>query len=191
LTGPFLRGIGSYGLFLPLARFYRPHNLLTYLNHYERNQMKSQPVKFYLSTYHLARGLTAVRQFDPTYQPSSIHQLVKLIFFDYCAKTSIARSEDIPHNNWQDILALLPGTKGKPRKMASDNIMFTLSQLDAAPKVDKPTKVDIPPFREPAKSKQSNLNPLFNDVESASIKNNVTDFSLPKELLDQINEEES
>jgi len=149
--------------------------------------MKSPIITFRLSTYHLARGLLAVKRLDHTYQPSSIHQLVKLIYHDYCAKMAIAKSDDIPPYIWSDLQKIMPSAIGKPTVGSDKSIIGKLSILDEMHQINNPTK-DVPfhqALKPQAKDKHVK-NPLFEDIESDSIKDNVTDFSIPPELLAQM-----
>ena len=51
--------------------------------------MKSPTIQFRLTPYQLACGLQAIRNLEPSYKPTSINALVKLIFIDYCSKMAI------------------------------------------------------------------------------------------------------
>jgi hypothetical protein len=45
--------------------------------------MPSPIITFRLSTNQIARGLQAIRSFDPTYKLTNLNQLVKFIYNDY------------------------------------------------------------------------------------------------------------
>jgi hypothetical protein len=143
--------------------------------------MKSPTVKFQLKPYQLARGLASIRRLDPTYQPSSIHQLVKLIYFDYCAKTSIGHTDAIPQTVWNDLYKILPGVTGRPSQMDDATLMQEARQLLNTTNVVCHPIADQSQLGNTTRSKA-----LTNDADTTSIINTVNDFSLPEDLLNEI-----
>lgn len=146
--------------------------------------MKSPTIKFQLKPYQLARGLASIRRLDPTYQPSSIHQLVKLIFFDYLAKTSIGHTDAIPQAIWNDLYKILPGVQSKPTRMDDATIMQEAQQILGTLNVVCHPMADHPPLGNTTTSKA-----LTNEVDTPSVINTVNDFSLPDDLLNQISKD--
>lgn len=148
--------------------------------------MKSPTIKFQLKPYQLARGLASIRRLDPNYQPSSIHQLVKLIYFDYCAKTSIGHTDAIPQAIWNDLYKILPGVQSKSVRMDDDTIMQEAQQILGT------LNISCNPQNDAYYQKVSStpeFNSLTNDTDTTSIINTVNDFSLPDDLLSQITED--
>ena len=81
--------------------------------------MESQRINFYLNEYQLARALTTLRFLDPTYKPDTIHQMIKTICIDYCAKFNIGRSDTIPPEIWSELRKMLPATPCKLSMISS------------------------------------------------------------------------
>ena len=143
--------------------------------------MRSPTIKFQLKPYQLARGLASIRRLDPTYQPSSIHQLVKLIYFDYCAKTSIGHTDSVPQSVWNDLYKILPALQSKPTQMDDATIMQEAHQLLNTLNVVCHPIADHPPLGDTTKFK-----PRPDEDNTASIINTVNDFSLPEDILNEI-----
>jgi hypothetical protein len=57
--------------------------------------MSNTQISFRLSPYQLARGLRIIRLLEPNHAPSSLSQLVKTIYIDYLAKTSLQSGGDV------------------------------------------------------------------------------------------------
>ncbi len=75
--------------------------------------MSNPNINFRLPPYQIARGLWIIRKLEPTYKPSSISQIVKLLYLDYLAKMSINRSDVIPINLLEEVKILASRTKKK------------------------------------------------------------------------------
>ena len=91
--------------------------------------MESQRINFYLTEYQLARALTTLRFLDPTYKPETIHQMIKTICIDYCAKFNIGRSDVIPPGIWPELRKILPSTRPKPIRSSDTELVETLQAL--------------------------------------------------------------
>ena len=92
--------------------------------------MESQRINFYLTEYQLARALTTLRFLDPTYKPDTIHQMIKTICIDYCAKFNIGRSDTIPPEIWSELRKILPATRPKPLKSKDEDLADILLALE-------------------------------------------------------------
>jgi hypothetical protein len=158
-------------------------------NKVRRVLMESYDIRFRLNKYHLARGLASIQRLAPNYQPSSIHQLVKLIFHDYCAKTSISHTDLIPPKTWNDLYMILPEVKGKKNKMDADNI---LEILDKIKEPDLAASTPTSSNKNNTKSNVKNVkstNPLLADQETESTITTVQDFSFLKELTGELEDD--
>lgn len=69
--------------------------------------MKSIRLTFRLNQYQLARGLQTMRQLDPTYQLTSLNEMVKTIYHDYLAKMTIGKTLIVPQELIHEINAHL------------------------------------------------------------------------------------
>ena len=73
--------------------------------------MKNLRISFRLSPYHLAKALRIIKQLDPSYYHISNNDLVKTVFFDYIAKMTINRIEEIPQELINEVLLISKKTK--------------------------------------------------------------------------------
>ena len=160
--------------------------------------MAAETISFRLTTLALAKGLVAIRNLEPNYQPKSIHKMVQLVYYDYCSKMSIGHSSEIPIEIFNEIDRLLPGNRKKSSIGGDEEILNKLGMLKEtsqlaptqdvkpAPTLDNPRPavwinksadndnelVDI----------DNDLNTLCDDVESDSESTSVKDFSFLKDL---------
>ena len=77
----------------------------------EKINMANPIIKFRLSVFQIARGLQIIRDLDPDYVPTSIGQIIKTAYFDYLAKMTMGRSNNIPQHYIDEIENLLYHTK--------------------------------------------------------------------------------
>ena len=117
--------------------------------------MSNPVISFRLPPYQLARGLWIVRKLEPAYKPTSISQLVKMLYIDYLAKMSYGRSNVIPSELINEIKTLAKAKK------SSISITDILNHNIAQPAPAKPAT----------------------DVKSESIITSVNDFTPPAEWL--------
>ena len=152
--------------------------------------MASHKISFYLNEYHIARTLTVIRRLDPTYQPSSIHQLIKTAAIDYCAKLSIGFSDVIPPEIWSDVHKLLPSSNPKIKPSSELELANIIYQLEESnnqllnkpstkpstnkPSIDKPLK---PQTIQQSSNHPTTSSALTEDQPTNSIKSTVDDFS--------------
>ena len=163
--------------------------------------MESQRINFYLTEYQLARALTTIRFLDPTYKPETIHQMIKTICIDYCAKFNIGRSDTIPPEIWPELRKILPATRPKPLKSSDNELAETLQALannftpstnqpPIQPITTQPTKPKPSPELKPLTKtallnhlqKEQLSNPLTEDQPTDSTINTVDDFSFLNSL---------
>ena len=82
---------------------------------------KNIQISFRLTKYQLAHGLEILRGLEPSYQPSSITAMVKLIVEDWIAKMSSATKPWPSDDSRQAINELMQQTaKGRRQLMAID-----------------------------------------------------------------------
>jgi hypothetical protein len=78
--------------------------------------MSNPQLSFRLSPYQLARGLRIIRLLEPNHAPSSLSQLVKTIYIDYLAKTSLQSGGDVTPADLLEIESLIQ-TKQTPMSL--------------------------------------------------------------------------
>lgn len=155
--------------------------------------MSNPTVSFRISDYHLARGLRAIRNIEPSWNLTTPSNLIRTIFNDYIAKseaqnnTSLDVSPELLHeiilaraglnkdtNNQLDILPQI----AKPKQKTEDQIrqeleeekIFNQIKHDAKQtQVTEETKLSHKPSEEP---------------KTDSIKSSVTDFSPPSDWME-------
>ena len=133
--------------------------------------MSNPIITFRLSPYQLARGLQIVRALEPSFQLTSLSQLVKIIYTDYLAKMTLGQSGQVDPNIMKEIknFIILP----KKREI-------NLSSLAD----DEENLVSL--------NKATLFMPLPSDITESDI-SVVTDFSPPTDWMDdedELNEEE-
>ncbi len=97
--------------------------------------MTNPQISFRLSTYQLARGLKIIRLLEPNHAPSSLSQLVKTIYIDYLAKTSLQSDGDVSTADLLEIESLIQ-TKQTPMGIKEFQLL-TAGATDALLKVTK------------------------------------------------------
>ena len=145
--------------------------------------MKGQIISFRLSMPALANGLVAIRRFEPNYQPTSIHKMVQLIYYDYCSKMSMGHTDAIPEDIMTEILMLIPGEKKRIPAEKDKNILAKLDGLNL--QSAQPTSGLSPtaPANEPT-NVSNRSSGLTEDIVTESQNSTVQDFSFLKTLGD-------
>ena len=100
--------------------------------------MPNPTINFRLSPYQIARGLWIIRKLEPNYQPTSVSQLVKLLYLDYLAKMSYGRSDVVPAELVQEIKMML--APGKAPQIMLDDLMKQDTPLEELTLFDLPSK---------------------------------------------------
>ena len=148
--------------------------------------MSSHKISFYLNEYHIARALATVQRLDPTYKPSSIHQLIKLTSIDYCAKLNIGFSDIIPSSVWTDLKNLMPASNPKTIPSTDAEISNIIYQLEKANNQQTTNQFQNQPSSKPSPQQTTSLiqqppsassSALYEDQPTDSIKTTVDDFS--------------
>ena len=102
--------------------------------------MPNPTVSFRLSPYHLARGLKLIRQLEPRFQLMSLSQIVKTIYFDYLAKMTIGKDDQVNMQCINEIQMFIT----KPVKSASTlNDLINHEKTNEAPQTITYEKADI------------------------------------------------
>ena len=122
--------------------------------------MSSPIITFRLSTYQLARGLQIVRSLEPTFQLTSLNQLVKICYSDYLAKMTLGQTDEV-----------------------SPEIMTELKEFILNPS-KKTISLASLTDDETANLNPSNLTMPLPSKEDQSVISTVTDFSPPKDWID-------
>jgi len=136
--------------------------------------MANPQISFRLSPYQLARGLKIIRALEPNYQPSSVAQIVKLIYIDYISKMSLQKDLLITEQDLDEIRHLL--------EIKSSALTFD-DFLDLHEKAFTPTETTSK--EETSKTPPKEILPNFNNLkETKSIIKSVSDFSPPEEWLE-------
>jgi len=124
--------------------------------------MSNPAITFRLTTYQLARGLQIVRSLKPNFHLTSLSQLVKIIYTDYLAKMSLGYTDEVDPNIMREI----------------QNFIITPRKRE----INLATIVDEENFQP---SIQSSLAMPLPSEETESEVSIVTDFSPPKDWLDE------
>ena len=132
--------------------------------------MQSLDIRFRLTTFQLARGLYAIRQLESTYKPSSLNQLAKICFIDYCAKMSLGRSDMPPQEIMNEILLMAKPIDQQPKTLPTQTDLAVLSNLtnlstDQLPRA-KPTTKQKPEWRIQRELEEEKL---FNQMRKESL----------------------
>ena len=140
--------------------------------------MANPQVNFRLSPYQIARGLRILRRLEPTYQFTSIHQIIKDCYLDYIAKMSIGTDDQILFQDMEEIEAKI-SSKVKP---------LTINELSQ----------QLSPANQPLPKQSEALEKLVSSIKHESRKigeshkkdtsskiSTVSDFSPPSSWLDE------
>jgi hypothetical protein len=107
----------------------------------ERTKMKSIRINFRLSHYQLARGLQVMKQLEPTYQLTSINDMVKTIYHDYLAKMTLNKTSAVPTSFLAEINSFINTSN---QKLTIENL-FSAGQADQANQsYESPAEPDEP-----------------------------------------------
>jgi len=128
--------------------------------------MPSPTISFRLKPYQIARGLQIIKAINPDYQPTSLSDIIKTVYFDYVAKMSLNRSDDVDPAYWGEIQKLM-STKIIP----STTFMDLINQQGSIPITETKKPVHIPTFEEPSSA------PTDSKIKT------VTNFAPPTDWL--------
>lgn len=123
--------------------------------------MSNPTISFRLSPYHIARALKIMRKLEPNYAFSSPSQIIRDCFFDYLAKMTVVKNDQITNDDLQEITS-------KGSRNAITDIGDFADQLAASRKVVSQDKV---------------LNTFLQNIEP-SVKSSVKNFSPPDNWLE-------
>jgi hypothetical protein len=102
-------------------------------------KMSNTQISFRLSPYQLARGLRIIRLLEPNHAPSSLSQLVKTIYIDYLAKTSLQSGGDVTPADLLEIESIIQ-TKQTPMSLKA----FQTLTSGAPTVINEPSKSTDP-----------------------------------------------
>lgn len=145
--------------------------------------MANPQINFRLSPYQIARGLRVLRRLEPTYQFTSIHQIIKDCFLDYIAKMSIGTDDQIL---FQDIEEIEAKISSKVKPLTINELSQQLSPANQhLPKQSKALEKLVSSIKhESRKTGESHkIGEAYKEDTSSEI-STVSDFSPPPNWLD-------
>lgn len=147
--------------------------------------MANPQVNFRLSSYQIARGLRILRKLEPTYQFTSIHQIIKDCYLDYIAKMSIGTEDQIYFQDVEEIKSKIL-SKVKPltinklsQQLSPANFQPLSEQSEALEKLVSSIKYELCNTDESCKKDESCKEDIASKIST------VSDFSPPPNWLDE------
>lgn len=147
--------------------------------------MANPQVNFRLSPYQIARGLRILRRLEPTYQFTSIHQIIKDCYIDYIAKMSIGKDDQILLQDVEEIKLKII-SKVKPltmddlsQQLSHANFKHLPEQSEALEKLVSSIKHESCNTDESRKEDESCKEDTSSKIST------VSDFSPPSSWLDE------
>ena len=147
--------------------------------------MANPQVNFRLSPYQIARGLRILRKLEPTYQFTSIHQIIKDCYLDYIAKMSIGTDDQILFQDMEEIESKKL-SKVKPltinelsQQLSPANFQPLPKQSEALEKLVSSIKHESCKTDESCKEGESRKEDISSKIST------VSDFSPPSSWLDE------
>ena len=145
--------------------------------------MANPQVNFRLSPYQIARGLRILRRLEPTYQFTSIHQIIKDCFLDYIAKMSIGTDDQILFQDVEEIKSKIL-SKVKPLTMADLSQQLSPANQPLPKQSEALEKLVSSIKHESRKTDESRKEGESHKEDTASEISTVSDFSPPPNWLD-------
>lgn len=141
--------------------------------------MTNPQVNFRLSPYQIARGLRILRKLEPTYQFTSIHQIIKDCFLDYIAKMSIGKDDQIYPQDVEEIKSKIL-SKVKPLTMDDLSQQLSPANFQPLPEQSKALEKLVSSIKhESCKEGESRKEDTSSKIST------VSDFSPPPNWLDE------
>ena len=147
--------------------------------------MANPQVNFRLSPYQIARGLRILRRLEPTYQFTSIHQIIKDCYLDYIAKMAIGTDDQILFQDMEEIESKKL-SKVKPltindlsQQLSPANFPPLPKQSEALEKLVSSIKHESCKTDESCKEGESRKDNISSEIST------VSDFSPPPSWLDE------
>ena len=146
--------------------------------------MANPQINFRLSPYQIARGLRILRRLEPTYQFTSIHQIIKDCYLDYIAKMSIGTDDQIL---FQDIKEIEAKISSKVKPLTINELSQQLSPANQPlPKQSEALENLVSSIKhESRKTDESCKEDESRKEDTASKISTVSDFSPPSSWLDE------
>ena len=141
--------------------------------------MANPQINFRLSSYQIARGLRILRKLEPTYQFTSIHQIIKDCYLDYIAKMSIGTDDQIHFQDVEEIQAKR-SSKSKPLTINELSQLLSPANFQPLPKQSEALEKLVSSI----KDESCNIDKSRKDNISSKI-STVSDFSPPSSWLDE------
>ena len=147
--------------------------------------MANPQVNFRLSPYQIARGLRILRRLEPTYQFTSIHQIIKDCFLDYIAKMSIGTDDKIYFQDVEEIESKIL-SKVKPLTMNDLSQQLSPANFSPPPKQSEALEKLVSSIKyESCKTDESCKEDESRKEDTSSKISTVSDFSPPSSWLDE------
>ena len=147
--------------------------------------MANPQVNFRLSPYQIARGLRILRRLEPTYQFTSIHQIIKDCFLDYIAKMSIGTDDQILFQDMEEIESKIL-SKVKPLTMDDLSQVVSPANFSPPPKQSEALEKLVSSIKhESCKTDESCKEGESRKEDTSSKISTVSDFSPPSSWLDE------
>ena len=147
--------------------------------------MANPQINFRLSPYQIARGLRILRRLEPTYQFTSIHQIIKDCYLDYIAKMSIGTDDQIL---FQDIEEINLKILSKVKSLTINELAKLLSPANFSPppkQSEALEKLVSSRKHESCKTDESCKEDKSRKEDTSSEISTVSDFSPPSSWLDE------
>lgn len=147
--------------------------------------MANPQVNFRLSPYQIARGLRILRRLEPTYQSTSIHQIVKDCFLDYIAKMSIGTDDQILFQDMEEIKSKIL-SKVKPLTINDLSQQLSPAKFQPLPEQSEALEKLVSSIKHESCNTDESRNEDESCKEDTSSKiSTVSDFSPPPNWLDE------
>lgn len=141
--------------------------------------MANPQVNFRLSPYQIARGLRILRRLEPTYQFTSINQIIKDCFLDYIAKMSIGTDDQILFQDMEEIESKIL-SKVKPLTINELSQQLSPANFQPLPKQSEALEKLVSSIKhESCKEGESRKEDTSSKIST------VSDFSPPTSWLDE------
>ena len=146
--------------------------------------MANPQVNFRLSPYQIARGLRILRRLEPTYQLTSIHQIIKDCYLDYIAKMSIGTDDQILFQDMKEIEVKI-SSKVKPLTINELSQQLSPANFQPLPKQSETLEKLISSIKhESRKIGEAHKEDESRKEDTSSKISTVSDFSPPPNWMD-------
>ena len=141
--------------------------------------MGNPQISFRLTTYQLARGLKIIRTIEPEHVPTSLSQLVKTLYIDYLAKTSLKKTDVVSEADIAEIYNII-NTKSKTMSFSDFQVATSTPEESLATKhvMEPESETSGDMFVKPAPKPEPTAEEIVNDESEIT---SLSDFSPPED----------